>query len=370
MEVYIVVASINTLENIKKFETMLANHNYKIIVVDEGEKTVRRSNDKLLSKMPHIYYGPNERGEWFKQHLGLKYQRYLSVIPQRCHAETSFGFLVAYEEQPDFVIELDDDVFPIQRHNIVDCHLNNLFSKNGITVYSKEKWYNSMENLDLNIAMHLFPRGHPYAREARTEDFIWSDGGGECVLNMGLWAGHPDLDALTILYHGGLDGRCGVKSKESRRNKIIVDKGTYFALCSMNTAFLPRIVPAFYQLYMNFMGVDRFDDIWSGIFFKKIADHLGDKICLGEPIVYHDKRPRDVFKDLKKELEGMIINEALWKMLDEVELDGKTYWDSYYSLAHDLEKKVEKLQNSMRQKFMLAQIKKMKLWLKIIDRIM
>jgi len=28
---------------------------------------------------------------------------------------------------------------------------------------------------------------------------------------MGLWSGHPDLDALTILYYGGIDGKGPIK---------------------------------------------------------------------------------------------------------------------------------------------------------------
>jgi hypothetical protein len=51
----------------------------------------------------------------------------------------------------------------------------------------------------------------------------------------------------------------------------------------MNTSFVSKIIPAFYQLYMKHMGVDRFNDIWSGIFLKKIVDHLGDNISLGTP---------------------------------------------------------------------------------------
>lgn len=153
------------------------------------------------------------------------------------------------------------------------------------------------------------------------------------------------------------------------KEKVIVDDGTYFATCSMNTSFLPKVIPAFYQLYMNFMGVDRFDDIWSGILLKKITDHLGDRVCLGEPMAYHDKRYRDIFKDLKKELDGIIINEFLWKMIDKIELDGKTYWDSYSSLIGCLEKLVKQLQNALHEKFMQTQIAKMKIWLKTLDKI-
>jgi len=35
----------------------------------------------------------------------------MSVISERCHAETSFGFLITYEEEADVTIEMDDDFF-------------------------------------------------------------------------------------------------------------------------------------------------------------------------------------------------------------------------------------------------------------------
>jgi hypothetical protein len=129
---------------------------------------------------------------------------------------------------------------------------------------------------------------------------------------------HPDLDALTVLHYGGLDGKCNIHSKNLKREKVVIEKGTYVAICSMNTAFVSKIIPAFYHLYMNHIGIDRFDDIWSGIFLKKIADHLGDNVSLGKPLVYHNKRPRNVFKDLRNELEGMVINETLWRIVEPV----------------------------------------------------
>jgi hypothetical protein len=186
---------------------------------------------------------------------------------------------------------------------------------------------------------------------------------------MGLWIGHPDLDALTILYNGGLDGKCSIKSVGLKRDKVIVDKGTYFAICSMNTSFQRNIIPAFYQLYMKVMGIDRFDDIWSGLFIKKIADHLGDSICLGKPLIYHDKRPRSTFRDLKAELEGMIMNETLWRIVDSLELNSKDYFECYLELANGIERNIEKFGEKAHRDFISLQVEKMKLWLKVVDKI-
>lgn len=370
LDTIIVVASINKLVNINEFRPVLTHSKYnsKILVVDEGDESIRKKNEKLLYGLPHAFYGPREREEWFAQRFGSIHKVYSSVIPNRCHAESSFGFLVAYEEEPDFVIELDDDVFPIGSHNFVHQHACNLFNQNGVTVYSRNKWYNTMDDLELNVHDDVFPRGHPYAQKTRTQDYIWKNDGGKCVLNMGLWGGYPDLDASTIIHSSGLDGRGNIKSNGLKRSKIIVGEKTYCAVCSMNTSFVPKIIPAFYQLYMNFMNINRFDDIWSGILLKKITDHLDEKICLGKPFLYHSKRPRNIFKDLREELDGMELNEALWGIVDSLELEGRSYQDSYNSLAEKMKNHITNLDPKFK-KFMMKQIEKMELWLEIIDKV-
>jgi hypothetical protein len=279
MLIYIVIASVNKLLNLFQFKDQLDKDNIKLIIIDEGDQKLREKNKKLLKGMDYRFYGPKERDSWFQSRFNSSYEKYLSVIPEHCHAETSFGFLIAYEEGADVVIELDDDVFPVKGHDLAESHLRNLQGNRGVRVSAKHRWYNTIENIVLNKRYHrVFPRGHPYAPEVRLEDYTWEEDDSKCVLNMGLWTDHPDLDALTILYYGGLDGRGDIKSKTLKREKVVVGRGTYFAICSMNLSFVSKIIPAFYQLYMKHMGVDRFDDIWSGIFLKKIADHLGDRV--------------------------------------------------------------------------------------------
>jgi hypothetical protein len=136
----------------------------------------------------------------------------------------------------------------------------------------------------------------------------------------------------------------------------------------MNAAFVPKVLPAFYQLYMNTMGIDRFDDIWSGIFLKRVADHLGDSICLGRPVGVHNKRPRSVFKDLKKEMDGMVMNETVWKMI-EGDIRGKSYSDAYLSLTDLLASGAEKLVDENHKRFLKLQAEKMRLWVEALDSV-
>jgi hypothetical protein len=363
MKPFLVTATINELANLRGLVEELRTTSTKVIVVDEGDESIRARNEKILHNVNKAYYGPRERKEWFKERFGKNWEKFLSVIPERAHAETSFGFLIAYEEGADFIVELDDDVF---MEALIEGHRSNLFGRTGETVSSKARWYNTMDSLVLNEKGSYFPRGHPYSPENRVENYKWHRIGGACVLNMGHWTGNPDLDALTILYHGGIAGICHIKGTTVKKDKIVVDKGTYFAICSMNTAFKPKIVPAFYQLYMNTMGIDRFDDIWSGIFLKRVADHLGDKVCLGIPVGIHDKRPRSIFKDLKKEIDGMTMNETVWRIVDS-ELVGSSYSDTYLSLIALLEKGIEKFIDYNYQKFIKLQVEKMRLWVDIVS---
>jgi len=370
MHVHVIIPSINQLLGVRALKPLLEKNDTKVIIIDEGDQKLRKNNRTFISEIRHEFYGPQERAEWFKKHFGSSYETYLHVIPERCHAETSFGFLMAYAEQPDLVIELDDDVFVIDGQDFVDLHHENIEGNFGITVESKGSWYNSMENLELSTDAEVFPRGYPYVPDARNAEYKWLDKGGKCVLNMGLWAGNPDLDALTFLYHGGFAGECHIRGVRCKRKKVIVAKGTYFPVCSMNTAFVPKIIPAFYQLYMNHMGVNRFDDIWSGILLKKIADHMGDKMCLGEPTVYHYRGPRDPFKQLMMEWDGIVINEILWRIVDSLPLDGETYWDAYNSFMHEFGRSIAKTTLApLHKKFIRTQIEKMRLWLKTVDKL-
>ncbi len=367
MLLYVVTASINEVKNLKPLNS-LEQRDLKVLIIDEGNAKLRMKNNEHLQDIPHEYFGPRERRKWFKSIFGSAYRKYENIIPKRCHAETSFGFLVAYEERADVTLELDDDVHITK--GLVEKHVENLTSEEGITVHAKGKWYNTMENLVLDGNSTVYPRGHPYSPETRQGDYSWVERGGECVLNMGLWLQHPDLDALTLIYHSGLDGKCDIRGKAFRREKVVVGEGTYFAVCSMNTSFKTQVIPAFYQLYMNTQGIDRFDDIWSGLFLKRIADHLGQMVCLGKPLGAHAKTSRDVFKDLQKELNGMIINEKLWRIVDEAELSATSYADCYIELADHLNRSIKKeLTTPLHRKFMEMQVEKMKTWVEALDKL-
>lgn len=372
-KIYLVTASINPLDNLVSMLDREERLPDKIVVVDEGDEAVREHNKRVLGRygIEVVFYGVREREEWFKRVYGSSYERYLSLIPERSHAETSFGFLLSYLEGADYIIEVDDDVYQDRDYRIVSDHIENLGRGPGQAFSSTSSWVNTIDFLDINTGRdeRIFPRGHPYDPSVRRYEYRTRPIETECVLNMGLWTGSPDLDAVTILYHGGLDGVSRIRAERALYDRVVVDRGSFFAVCSMNTSFRRRLVPAFYQLYMRFMGIDRFDDIWSGIFAKRIADVLGDYFCIGRPVMRHEKRPRPVWRDLRAELEGMIINEVLWRIVAEAEITGRTYIDAYRELALYIEKRLDIFREEHHRRFMKTQVEKMILWTEAIDRV-
>jgi hypothetical protein len=367
-----VIASINVLDNLKFYRPSILRHSAHVIVVDEGDSAIRRKNASLFRDLDLEFYGPRERRDFFVSRFGVVGQKYARVIPERCHAETSFGFLVCAEHNPDMVVEVDDDTFPAGK-DFLSTHWRNLLMSEKVVVGDiRSKWYNTLANLKLkNVLGECFPRGHPYDSAVRSPRYRVGSVTRQSVLHMGLWTGYPDLDAVTILYNGGLDGRGLIESKGVREPSIAVRKGTYFAICSMNTSFVPKIIPAFYQLYMNFLGIDRFDDIWSGIIMKKIADALDDGVSLGLPTVYHDKRPRSAFSDLQKEIGGMSINETLWKIVDECNISRHCgYWEAYRSIVESLSHRIKKsFKNPTERRFLALMLEKARLWLRVTDKL-
>jgi hypothetical protein len=60
---------------------------------------------------------------------------------------------------------------------------------------------------------------------------------------------------------------------------------------------------------------DRFGDIWCGIIMKKLADIMGYRVATGMPYIRHE-RASNPFTNLKKEANGIEVNETFWEHVD------------------------------------------------------
>lgn len=237
------------------------------------------------------------------------------IIPRKVSAIRNYGFLQAYRMGADIIITIDDDCYPVKNHHLIENHLRNL------SLSMPKKWVNSYPD-----ARHLFTRGMPYLN--RDEQPI--------MLSHGLWTNVLDHDGPTHLQH------LRFRAEFAEHFMQIIPNGAYFPMCSMNMAFRHKITPLMYFPLMgedregNKWGYDRFDDIWAGIFAKKIMDHLGYGVINGSPFVEH-RKASDPFKNLQKEAKGIEMNEKIWKAVDSVKLTENNVIGCYQELVEKIQ---------------------------------
>lgn len=289
-------------------------HDLDILIIDEHGDN-RRDILKQLQNFHVEFYGVKERDVWFSdRELGCVD----AVIPQQAHNENSFGLLVALTRKYDMVLFLDDDTYPASEKDFLGEHWKRLNEPLLVLRSENSSWVSTHPT--------YYPRGFPYCQRRKTRRYVEEEVRQDPVLNMGLWSGTPDLNAIDYLLYNP------TPEKNLSVQPFIVAPEQYAPICSMNLAFKPEIIPAFYQLWHR----HRYDDIFSGLFLKKIADHKRRNISVGTPIVVHDKTPRDIFAEIEKELPGMRVNEHLWQVLSEIELTKQSWLDCYRELADKL----------------------------------
>ncbi len=284
-----------TLDFLEEWRSEFARKNVLVIVVedkDERVTTVPKNFDNI-----NIYTRKDIKKE-------LKDDAW--IIPVSDSAIRSFGYYKAWQKNPDLIITVDNDCFPERKNYYISQHWKAL---------------NQKATLGWVKTAHMYTRGFPYNIRDKTE----------VVINHGLWSRFPDLDAQTALANPKL------RFKPTHASQII-PRYNYYPHCGMNFAFKPKVTPI---LYFGLQGpaypYARFDDIWAGIFFKKILDHLGLAVSSGKPSVEHRKQS-NLEENLRKERPGLVVNEILWKDIDKITLTKTDPKSCYIELAQKLPK--------------------------------
>lgn len=218
------------------------------------------------------------------------------IIPRRSDTVRSYGYYVAWREGYQYLMTLDDDCYPAPGYESLDqLHLSMLTERS--------QWFNTLNSVR--------PRGVPYKNIGKRDVYI----------NHGIWQGVLDYDAPQQLVNP-------IPETYTHDNRI-VPTGAYFPFCGMNVMWSREAIPLSYHLLMGNirhldtelqpLPFDRFGDIWSGIIAKKICDTLEMAISTGTPYIHHD-RASDPFKNLRKEANGIEVNEWFWNAIDKINL--------------------------------------------------
>ena len=269
------------------------------------------------------------------------------------HTKRNFGFAYALRQNYDVVINLDDDCFP-KSDSYFDDHIKRL----QMLSHDHFNILNAFSNIPADVFFNG-ARGHPTDIAKKLP----------IVVNQGLWEGDLDLPSITICnVLSSKDGKIPkpICNESKVVRDFVVPKNQFTTVCGMNTSFLKEVIPAFPYTYQepDDFGIARYDDIWSGLFIKKILDKLDKRMSAGFPVVSHEKGLRDVSIDGRFEAKGDTMNSFLWNNLSELNLETNDYTSCFLEIADWLDK-TSKNDNSL--KFFEKVAESMYGWIKFLD---
>ena len=236
------------------------------------------------------------------------------IISRGSSSIRSYGYLKAYQDNMDYILTLDDDCYPDDRNKtiteLIDSHLVGL---------DKPKEYSNTFHVGAALFANndLWMRGSPirYRKPRRP------------VISIGGWNHNPDLDAWTQLENQTPHLSC-------MPTVVNVPKYSGITMCGMNVMFERSVIPiAYFLLQGERWGVDRVDDIWAGLFMKKVLDYFDLPMCInGAASIFHD-RASDALVSLKKEGLTLQETELLWDRLSTLDLVGDSLTKAYRDIV-------------------------------------
>jgi len=217
------------------------------------------------------------------------------VLFNHTDAIRNFGTLAALQLGADRIMTVDDDVTPWNDNDPIQGHLDVLGGKCPLS------WY---------PVGNMFTRGFPYG--VRKEAEVW--------LSHGVWVGVPDYDGPTQLVVGPIP---------MEYTRGVIPRGCLFPCSGMNLMWKAEASPFMYYAPMGKkLGVQRFADIFMGVYMKRMFDSLGKAVVTGYSTVYHT-RASNVFNNLEEEAKGIRWHESWWNPSVPMPEDAKEYFALY-----------------------------------------
>ena len=308
-----------------------------------------------------------EEQEQYLKHLGVPD----GFVPWNTDNRRNIGFLRAWADGTDLLISIDDDNYCVTEDDFVGAH--SVVGSREPALLATGPWFNACSLLQSTVQGPIYPRGLPYA--ARRPELLRQPTGAPTpaqpiAVNLGLWLGEPDVDAVTRLAQRP---RIHAVSGEA----VLLSPETWSPINTQNTGLMRAAMPAYYYVRMGFalqgMKIDRYGDILSGYFVQKCAKHLGHCVRIGSPVLDHRRTAHDLLKDLYQELAGIMLVEDLLPWLTEARLQGSDYATAYASLAAALSEQAPRFKGTVWDEggraFLVETATCMQTWLRALQQI-
>jgi hypothetical protein len=261
------------------------------------------------------------------------YAGVIGMLQWNSDVRRNIGYLYAAAQGADVIISIDDDNYALPQHDYIGNHSIVGTVPDIDTATSKNGWLNVCQMLDFGINRPIYPRGF-LVTKMHEDTFDWGAANSKVVAaNSGLWTLSPDVDAITNIVLLPTS-----KGYESWMRQVALGQDTWCPLNSQNTSFMRQALPAFFFIPQGFkynhQTIDRYGDIWMGFLVEKVAQHMGQTVTYGAPLVAHLRNKHNYIKDLSMEVGGMVLNEqiARWIIDAEIPAECDTYATAYMKL--------------------------------------
>lgn len=295
------------------------------------------------------YFSVERQEKYLKKYPALK-----KHLPYNCIQRRNVGILYAYEQGAKVIATIDDDNFLATKDYLGSHGIG--VARTAEVVTSNTEWINVCRLLKEKHGRTFYHRGFPLEKRLPDEKWRTKNARVAPVVNAGLWLEDPDVDAMERLYHLADPTDA---TKYLGKNSIVPGKGTWTPFNSQNTALAREVIPAYFLSPL----VGRYDDIWASYIVKFIADHLGDSISFGNPIVIQKRNPHNYWRDLDQERYGHALTLRFVEALKHVKPKGKDYKSCYAEVAKQLPAMWKDVKLSeTEQKFLDGYFAGMKVW--------
>jgi hypothetical protein len=274
-----------------------------------------------------------------------KYPELWKHLPFNSIQRRNISLLKAWEDGADIIITIDDDNWMLN-HDFIRLHGMVGECPELPAVESSSGWFNVCSMLREASGTPFYHRGFPRGerwKEAQTFTCT-APLRRRVAVNAGLWLDDPDIDAMTRL-----ERPIVVRGmRKGAPERFVLQPGTWSPFNSQNTALLREVIPA----YFLSPCIGRYDDIWPSYIVTRIAEHLGDVIAFGQPLMRQKRNEHNLWKDLDNERVGSLLTDEFCGVLRSIQLHGATYGECYGEMVERLPQAWqvgEKWNDAMRQ---------------------
>jgi hypothetical protein len=231
--------------------------------------------------------------------------RYALECPEGSYTRKNIGYLLAIDAGAKFIVETDDDNFPLEsfwgerKRVVIGKSVDNKGWVNAYKFFADE---------------FIYPRGFPLDK-ARDKELHHppkeNPAGKECLIQQGLADGNPDVDAVYRMLYP-------LPFEFLKASPLILESGCWCPFNSQNTTFFPEVYPL---LYLPAHCSFRMTDIWRSFVAQRILWTCDTAVSFHEATVFQERNEHCLQRDFEEEIPGYLNNFKIAEELNSLHLE-------------------------------------------------